>query len=80
MVKKNQYTMLDTPLSDAVDELIEVDEQIEKLKGIKEEKVYNVLEEMECANKPDIKHSKGYSFSLDHKMAETKLKIKRPSK
>jgi len=77
-MSKNQYTMLDTPLSLAVSDIISLIEEKKEFNKRWDTAVNKVKNQMQEKNKPEIKHCKGYTFALDHKLPETKLKIKQP--
>ena len=75
---KEQYTMLDTDLSLAVDAVIALIEEKGDFKERWEDAENKLKHEMDRAKKPEIKHLKGYSFTLDHTPAKIKLKIQKP--
>lgn len=78
MAKGKQYTMLDTELSIAVDEVISLIEEQKELTKKFREAENKLKHEMDRCKKPEIIHIKGYEFTVDYKLAEVKLKIKKP--
>ncbi len=76
----DQFTMLDTDLSIAVDKVIELDEEKRAMQEDIDKAGGELMDAMLKAGKPEIKHSKGYVFRVDSEPAHSKLKIQRPPK